>query len=118
MYQYDFIRFNEGFGRRQETIGERISAYRRKYNLTAVAFAKLCQMEADAVNCTTARFSCDAIRKYETGKCSPKIDKLAIIARVMQVPVATLCGYGPRRYYFSAKSAASLTTRKGLRIIA
>ncbi len=66
------------------TIGERIKSTRLAKGLTQKEVAIRCGI-ADS-----------AIRKYETGKITPKVEMLERIASALEVPVTTLMGWdGP-----------------------
>lgn len=91
-YKYQFISMvSRNPVHRINTVGERIEYFCDKYGMTKVMFAALANEYARKYN---VRVTDQDIYNYTSGHCSPKIDKLTAIAKVMGVPVSFFCGFG------------------------
>lgn len=74
-----------------DTLANRIKYYCSRKGITVYKLNKHCQVIAKAFG---VRWGDSDIYSYTSGHTMPKANKLSILATVMNVPEAWLCGYG------------------------
>ena len=91
-YPYVFNMFMLNHSPRQQTLGQRMMSWIRYMGINQAAYTEYLNKFAEPWG---MRFASSHISQYKMGICSPKVDRLSIMAYAMGVSVPWLCGYGP-----------------------
>ena len=91
--KFNFIRMNKPhIGFQRETFAARLIRYRDKYHLTPERF---CDIANEYGKSFGTKITVRDISNYENFNVCPKIDKLTLISKAMDVSLDYLTGYGP-----------------------
>lgn len=93
--KFKFVQMNKrNIGDQRETFGARLIRYRKNWHLTQENF---CDIANEFGSHYGVKITKRDMTNYEDFNVCPKIDKLTIIAKTMDLPIEYFAGYGPVR---------------------
>ena len=93
--KFKFVQMTKNhIGDQRETFGARLIRYRKNWHLTRENF---CDIANEFGSLYGVKITQRDMSNYEDRNVCPKIDKMTVIAKTMDLPIEYFAGYGPIR---------------------
>lgn len=107
-YPCAFQQMEHGFTDRNDLVGDRIKAWLDQTGITQAELARACNAYGRHYN---TQFTPSNINAYVHNRCTPKMDKMTVLCKVMGVSLSWLTGYGSSELIVVRRISEVSTTR-------
>lgn len=107
-YSCSWQKMEHGYTKRTEYIGDRIKAWLIQTGTTQAELTRACNVYGRHYG---VNFSKSIINSYVHNRCTPKMDNMTVLCKVMGVSTSWLCGYGSSKLIVTRRVAEVSTAR-------